>query len=74
MEYGMGDVSGKSAKHCGRKCFLVVKNGTFSESLLEQRECQQEEHWMEKKKRRGKKRESGHRGEVMEWRSVGGGV
>lgn len=65
MEYGTVNVSTKNVKYCGRKCFLIAKDGTFPQSLLEHCECQQEEHWMEKKKRNKKKR-------VRAWRESDG--
>lgn len=59
------NVSTKNVKHWGRKCFLIAKGGTFPQSLLEHCECQQEEHWMKKKKRNKKKR-------VRAWRESDG--
>lgn len=62
MEYGTVNVSTENVKYCGRNCFLIAKHGTFPQSLLEHCECQQEEHWMRKKKRHKKKQERAWRG------------
>lgn len=50
-----GTVSSKNVKYSVRKCFLIAKDGTVPQSLLEHCECQQEEHWTKKKKKNKKK-------------------
>lgn len=47
---GTVNINTKNVGYCGRNCFLIAKDSTGTQSLLELCECQLEEHWMKKKK------------------------